>query len=123
MNTISDSAKTGMDGGLSYASVATPVPDETWARLSDGERLSQVQNALRSGMPDIINMVSILSCRTDGQVIVQLLNPVPVAQRGTLLLDVEEFLKKSIDPGLAIWLEPLGDRNSLRNLRGIEVKS
>ena len=37
--------------------------------------------------------------------------------------DLEAFLKESIDPGLVVWLEPLGDRSSLRNLRGIEVKS
>jgi hypothetical protein len=32
-------------------------------------------------------------------------------------------LKAHIDDALTVWLEPLGDRNSLRNLRGIEVKS
>ena len=44
-------------------------------------------------------------------------------KRGPLLLDFEVFLKEAIDPGLVVWLEPLGDRNSLRNLRGIEVKA
>jgi hypothetical protein len=36
---------------------------------------------------------------------------------------LEDYLKESIDAGLVVWLEPFGDRNSLRNLRGIEVKS
>ena len=42
--------------------------------------------------------------------------------RGTKLLDLEELLKENVDLGITIWLEPLGDKNSLRNLRGIEVK-
>lgn len=54
--------------------------------------------------------------------IVGLRVPVPADKRGTLLLDLEASLKESIDPGLVVWLEPLGDRSSLRNLRGIEVK-
>ena len=64
-----------------------------------------------------------VEAKPDGQVIIRLLEPVPADKRGTLLLDLEAFLKESIDPGLAVWLEPLGDHNSLRNLRGIEVKS
>ncbi len=55
--------------------------------------------------------------------IVRLLVPVPAGKRGTLLLDLEAGLKQLIDPGLVVWLEPLGDRSSLRNLRGIEVRS
>jgi hypothetical protein len=42
--------------------------------------------------------------------------------RGSLLLDFEECIKKNIDQGLTVWGEALGDKNSLRNLRGIEVK-
>ena len=59
----------------------------------------------------------------DGQVIVRLQESLPASQRGGLLLDLEDFLKGAVDPGLAVWLEGLGDRNSLRNLRGIEVKA
>ncbi len=65
----------------------------------------------------------IVEAKTDGQVIVKLPEPVPADKRGTLLLDLEEFLKKSIDPGLVVWHESFSDRSSLRNLRGIEVKS
>lgn len=47
--------------------------------------------------------------------------PVPASRRGTLLLDYEAALVKTV-PGAVVWHEALGDRNSLRNLRGIEVK-
>ena len=43
------------------------------------------------------------------------------SERGTLLLNLEAILKKEIDDGISIWHIPLGDKNSLRNLRGIEV--
>jgi hypothetical protein len=61
--------------------------------------------------------------KQDGQIIVKLLETVSADKRGTLLLNLEDYLKESIDAGLVLWLEPFGDRNSLRNLRGIEVKS
>ena len=37
-------------------------------------------------------------------------------------MDFEVHLLAYVDGALNVWLEPLGDRNSLRNLRGIEVK-
>jgi len=46
----------------------------------------------------------------------------PASERGPFLLDLEDYLRE-IDQALVVWLQPLGDRNSLRNLRGIEVKT
>jgi hypothetical protein len=43
--------------------------------------------------------------------------------RGAFLLDLELLLKENIDSGVFIWCEPIGDKNSLRNLRGIEIVS
>ena len=40
-----------------------------------------------------------------------------------MLLDLEERLKKKIDLALTVWLEPVGDKSKLRNLRGITMKS
>ncbi|MHB1141714.1 MAG: hypothetical protein ACYC1T_08155 [Sulfuricaulis sp.] len=80
-------------------------------------------NVLQAGTPVLSNVLVIAAAKEDGQIIVNLTEPLAAGKRGQLLLDLEAFLKESIDPGLAVWLEPLGDRNSLRNLRGIEVKS
>lgn len=74
-------------------------------------------------MGAITKLLMIMEAKKDGQVIVSLLESLPADKRGTLLLNLEAFLKESIDPGLVVWLEPLGDRNSLRNLRGIEVRA
>lgn len=106
---------------LEFAHSPTPTPDASWRRLSDRERLQRVEEAV-ARTPTLPGLVSIIEARSDGQVIVGLRVPVPADKRGTLLLDLEADLKQSIDPGLVVWLEPLGDRSSLRNLRGIEVK-
>ena len=38
-----------------------------------------------------------------------------------MLIDLENKIK-TIDPGLTLWLEPVGDKSKLRNLRGITFK-
>ncbi|MHB9117903.1 MAG: hypothetical protein ACYC2R_06485 [Burkholderiales bacterium] len=112
-----------MDSKLCYANADTPTPGHAWRRLSDVERLALVNSAVSAKSVSLNKIIVIAEAKLDGQVIVNLLEPVPANERGTLLLDLEAFLKESIDPGLVVWLEPLGDRSSLRNLRGIEVKA
>lgn len=107
---------------LKHADTDTPLPGPEWRRLSDTERRSRVENVLRDNQ--VFNSaIVVVEANKDGWVITQLAEPMPASKRGTMLLDLEEFLKKAIDGGLVVWLEPLGDRNSLRNLRGVEVKS
>ncbi len=112
-----------MASNLCYANMDTPMPGQAWSQLADGERLVLVNNKVSAGLPHLNGILAVVEAKQDGQVIVKLREPVPADKRGTLLLDFEEFLKKSIDPGIVVWLEPFGDRSSLRNLRGIEVRS
>ena len=44
----------------------------------------------------------------------------PPKQSGPLLVDLEDELFE-IDKSIRVWHIPLGDKNSLRNLRGITV--
>ena len=53
-------------------------------------------------------------------VYVNFLSKIPPKERGPLLLDLEDELCK-IDKSIRVWHIPLGDKNSLRNLRGIKV--
>jgi hypothetical protein len=108
---------------LRYAQTDTSSPGLEWRRLSDAGRHARVIDTLKTGTADVNAAVLIAAAKEDGQIIVNLVEPLSASKRGQLLLDLEAFLKEAIDPGLAVWLEPLGDRNSLRNLRGIEVKS
>ena len=56
------------------------------------------------------------------EVVFKVNKPLPSNVRGLLLLELEEKLKEIIDAGLTVWLEPVGDRSKLRNLRGINFK-
>ncbi len=108
---------------LRDAQANTPSPDLAWRQLSDAGRLALVMDALRAGTAALNGNAVIAAAKQDGQIIVNLAKSIPASKRGALLLDLEASLKEAIDPGLVVWLEPLGDRNSLRNLRGIEVKA
>ena len=112
-----------MAGTIQYAKADTLVPGYAWSRLRDDERLQLVKSIVAGKLGAAGDIFLFVEAKMDGQVILALREPVSADKRGTLLLDLEAFLKESIDPGLAVWLEPLGDRNSLRNLRGIEVKA
>lgn len=112
-----------MYDNMRYASITTPTPTDDWLKKTNSERLQLVKNIVALKMPATVNMLEPISAQTDGQVLFKFLAPIGPETRGTLLLDVESILKDEIDQGLYVLLEPMGDRNSLRNLRGIEVKS
>ncbi len=110
-----------MNKTFEYASVDSPTVSASWVASTLPERLSLLSNAVGK-LASFASGIDIADARSDGQVIVKFTEPVGPEVRGTRLLDLEEILKVNVDPGITIWLEPLGDKNSLRNLRGIEVK-
>lgn len=112
-----------MDRIKHFADIETPVPHATWVALDDRQRVDKILGKLEAGPVQFLTMVEVVKASHDGQVIVHLKQTQPTSQRGPLLLDLEEYLKTTVDEALTVWLEPLGDRNSLRNLRGIEFKS
>lgn len=110
-----------MNEHLKYAAADTLVPLQSWVERSDDDRLALVRAAVDS-LAQYGEVVEIVAAAQDGQIIIRFLKPVSPDRRGTLLLDLEDHLKSEVDIGLTVWLEPLGDKNSLRNLRGIKVK-
>jgi hypothetical protein len=46
---------------------------------------------------------------------VSLVGAIGVSKRGSLLLDLDQFLMEREDRGINVWCEPIGNRNSLRN--------
>ena len=103
-----------------YADVNTPITKESWNNLTDKERFDMVNNEVNNSS---FNSINVVSAQKNGQILVTLIDQVMADKRGNLLLDFEEHLKSTIDEGLNVWCEPLGDKSSLRNLRGIEIKS
>jgi hypothetical protein len=106
-----------------FANVETAVPGAEWAGLTECQRVDRIMSALQASQEQFLFRVDVISAKVDGQVIVHMKNSLPANQRGTFLLDLEEYIKVSVDEALSVWLEPFGDRSSLRNLRGIEVKA
>ena len=99
------------------ANAQTPQVSGRWLDLSSNERDELVKAALTS-----FPRLEFVSSDKSGSITVSFLSPCGANERGTILLDFEKVLKENIDSALTVWLEPLGDRSSLRRLRGIEVK-
>lgn len=111
-----------MDNGLRFASTPTLTPSSSWKHLSNDERMEKILGAIRWADASILDLVEILAAKEDGQVICTLKTLMSASQRGNFLLNLEDSLKRRVDEGVVVWLAPLGDKNSLRRLRGIEVK-
>ena len=97
----------------------SPEPSQHWILLSEKERLALISKELDSSS---WRDVEILRARNNGYVTVALVKALTPAERGQFLLDLEELLKREIDTGLTVWLEPQADKSVLRKLRGVEVK-
>lgn len=106
-----------------FANSETPTPARDWVDLNEPSRVDIVTRTLHASPANFLSRVRVVAAKADGQIILNMNNSLPANQRGPFLLDLEAHLKAHIDDALTVWLEPLGDRNSLRNLRGIEVKS
>jgi hypothetical protein len=105
-----------------FADIETPVPGSAWTAMDERERVEQVLKRLGESPAQFLNLIQVVNAKADGQVVLHMKQSLSASQRGPFLLDLEDCLRE-IDQALVVWLEPLGDRNSLRNLRGIEVKA
>lgn len=103
------------------ASVESPLVSPQWL-IADKQLLKNKMHKRICQEAGKYDLIELLHLKNDGQVIVNFRTPVGPELRGGILLDLEELLKTEFDQGITVWLEPLGDKNSLRNLRGIEVK-
>lgn len=103
-----------------YSLIETPKPSEKWVNLEPLDRIQLCKTKLKNKITQF--HFEILDAKDDGQVIIEFENTPSANERGMLLLDLEELLK-SIDDALTIWHVSLGDKNSLRNLRGITLKN
>tara|TARA_B100001142_G_scaffold250769_1_gene250948 strand:+ start:352 stop:678 length:327 start_codon:yes stop_codon:yes gene_type:complete len=102
-----------------YSNVDTHEVKETWFSLSFNQKKDAITDFLKKNSYDHILKFSNIT--TDGQVNFQLLLDIDVNTRCDTLLDIELHMKSELDIGLTLWLDPMGDKNTLRNLRGIEI--
>jgi hypothetical protein len=103
-----------------FADLESPIVSNFWRNLEPNERLKRVIEVCDSDT----RFSSIQTSRVlaNGEIFVNLVEAIPANIRGSLLLDFEAELKSKIDTGIVVWCEPLGDKSTLRNLRGIQIK-
>ena len=103
------------------ANADTPITQKTWKLMSEIERIKLLNEQMKKKQ-DYMS-ISINKTTESGQVLVQLDGKFSASERGVYLLDFERYLKDNVDQGINVWCETIGDKNSLRNLRGIQIKS
>ena len=103
------------------ANAEAPITQTPWKLMPDIERIKLLNKQI--GKKQDYMSISINKTTESGQVLVQLDGKFSASERGVYLLDFERYLKDNVDQGINVWCETIGDKNSLRNLRGIQIKS
>lgn len=106
----------GMIIGDPWADV--PKPGEWWLGLDPAVRVEMAQRRAS----DVSEWLAVTAASDNGSVIVQLGGQMDAATRGRLLRELERRLKENLDPSIIVYLQPKGDKNKLRQLRGVTVK-
>ena len=86
--------------------------------LSNGSRIKMIAEELKKDK--LYNGFEVIEAPDNGQIVLKIERAIPANERGILLLELEEKLKSALDKGISVWLEPVGDKSKLRNLRGIK---
>ena len=101
--------------------VESPKPSVFWINTESNLRLKLVKQVCE--LDARFGSIKASRAMSNGDVFVELKEALPPHIRGTLLLDLEAELKVQIDASIVVWCEPLGDKSTLRNLRGIEIRT
>ena len=107
---------------VSFSDVSSPVPGDDWVSLTIGERIDLINKSIQNFSLNV-DIDVVVEANKGGQVSVIINDTLSADERGPLLLGIEEFLKLNVDNGITVWHVPIGDKSSLRKLRGIEVLS
>lgn len=102
-----------------FAESETDAVSLEWSQLDQESRIAKVVALLEK--TQFKDSFGVSRATDTGAVYVTMLQPLGPSSRGSILLDLEEFLKEKVDRGINVWCEPIGDRNSLRNLRGVQI--
>ena len=96
----------------------TPLPSESWKNNTEGKRIELITTELKKNT--LYKEFEVTSAAFNGQIVLKIEKAIPANERGLFLLELEENLKSSVDRGITVWCEPVGDKSKLRNLRGIK---
>ena len=99
--------------------VDTFLPTTVWMKLEEAERIKIIQDFLVS--QELEFQMLVISAPDNGQVVLTTNDILPPGRRGLFLLTLENTIKERIDIGITLWLEPVGDKSKLRQLRGVTI--
>jgi hypothetical protein len=102
-----------------YSNSKTPTPSKNWVAKTEIVRLKEINSQLKEDK--VYDAFLAINAQDNGHVILRVNEAIPANERGLMLLKLEKKLKASIDEGITIWCEPVGDRSTLRNLRGVKI--
>jgi hypothetical protein len=101
-----------------FSTQETPKPKKKWLSLSQSSRIEMISKELKKNK--LYKDFEVISAPENGQIVLKIEKAIPSNVRGLMLLELEAKLKSAIDEGISVWLEPVGDKSKLRNLRGIK---
>jgi hypothetical protein len=105
---------------INHSLEITPKISKEWIEEKELDRIKKIEAIIKQNTK--YDLIKVISCNENGNVEINLPPAIKVGERGLYILDFEKWIKESIDHGLTVWCRPLGDKNSLRNLRGIQIK-
>ena len=98
--------------------IDTYIPTKNWLDMDLSSRKKIVSKTIGSYSLEID--FDIVSVPDNGQIVLKTSENIAPNVRGLLLLSLEKKLKKDIDIGITVWLEPVADKSKLRQLRGVQ---
>lgn len=102
-----------------YSRVITPTTGNNWRGKSEKERIEMISIQLKNNA--MYADFQVINAPVNGQIVLKIENSISSKIRGTMLLELEEILKKEVDQGVTVWCEPIGDKSKLRQLRGVKI--
>jgi len=105
---------------VSFYNNPTPIVSLDWKKKSNKQRIDLISLLLINNSN--FQIFQVMKTFDDGKIIIKINKNLTAGDRGDLLMDLEEFLKKNVDNAVNVWCEPIEDKNKLRLLRGIKVK-
>ena len=109
-----------MNSFKNFSNTPTTTVGKEWSLLDNDSQIEQITLQINAFTKNKLN-IKVIRTDSKGQVIIALHENMSAKERGVFLLDLESFLKENIDSGINIWCEPVGDKNKLRKLRGVEI--
>ena len=102
-----------------FSKVASPKPGNDWLAKPESERIWELKLFFQNSSE--YHAFKVISAQDNGHVTIAIDHNIPVNERGLFLLAAEGKLKKTFDPALTLWCEPVGDKSKLRALRGVKI--